>query len=86
MGSDQMKVKATVYSKSDDYNDTIYQLVKIKNKNCFSVSNLDECPEDATIGRDLFAANDYLDAVQFGMKLAKQGYDDIEVEEKEADE
>lgn len=81
-----MKIKAIVYSKSDNYDGTTYQLVKIKNKNCFSVSNLDECPEDAIIGRDLFDANDYLDAVEFGMKLAKQGYDGIEVENKESDE
>ena len=47
-------------------------------KRLFSVSNLSECPEDAIIGRDLFDASDYINAVRFGMELAKNGYDDIE--------
>lgn len=45
----------------------------------FCVSNLNECPEDAIIGRDLFTADDYIEAVKFGMKLRADGYDDIEV-------
>lgn len=44
----------------------------------FSVYNLCECPEDAIIGRDLFDAQDYINAVKFGMKLAQNGYNDIE--------
>lgn len=43
----------------------------------FSVCNLDECPEDAIIGRDLFDATDYLQALRLGIKLAKAGYDDV---------
>ena len=46
----------------------------------FSVYNLSECPEDAIIGRDLFDGSDWVEAVRYGMELAKQGYDGIEVE------
>jgi hypothetical protein len=38
------------------------------------------------IGRDLFDADDYLKAIKFGMNLAKQGYDDIQIEFKKSDE
>ena len=44
----------------------------------FSVSNLNECPEDAIISRDLFDAEDYIKAVKYGITLAQQGYTDVE--------
>ncbi len=81
-----MKIKAIVYSVSDNYNDTVYQLVKINDRKCFSVCNLSNCPEYAMIGRDLFDADDYLKAIKFGMNLAKQGYDDIQIEFKKSNE
>lgn len=63
---------------SSDYY-TEYQHVKDeRGKVEFSVHNLAECPEDAIIGRDLFDARDWLNAVKYGMELAKQGYDEIE--------
>ena len=43
----------------------------------FSAWNLNECPEDAVIGRDLFDEKDFIKAVKLGMELAKQGYDDV---------
>lgn len=43
----------------------------------FSAWNLNECPEDAVIGRDLFDEKDFIKAVRLGMELAKQGYDDV---------
>lgn len=46
-------------------------------KHMFSVYDLTECPEDATIYRDLFNSADYLSAVQYGIELAKQGYDEV---------
>lgn len=56
-----------------------YQRVKDEDgKVVFRVWNLAECPEDAIIGRDLFNASDWIDAVKYGMELAKQGYDEIE--------
>lgn len=47
-------------------------------KRIFWVNNLCECPEDAIIGRDLFDASDFINAVEYGMNLAKLGYTDIE--------
>ena len=44
----------------------------------FDVYDLTECPEDATIGRDLFTAHDFIKAVRYGIELAKQGYDEVE--------
>ena len=48
----------------------------------FSCSNLDDCPEDAIIGRDLFDGYDYIKALKLGMKLAEEGYTEIELETK----
>lgn len=48
----------------------------------FFVQDLWDCPEDACIGRDLFNAPDFLEAIRFGMDLARKGYDDIEVIEE----
>lgn len=43
----------------------------------FSARNLNECPEDAIFGRDLFDELDFIKAVKLGISLAKQGYDDV---------
>lgn len=43
--------------------------------------DLDECPEDAVIGRDLFDASDYINAIRFGFRLANVGYDEIVIKE-----
>lgn len=51
-----------------------------KGKVIFQVMDLTFCPEDATIYRDLFSANQYIDTLKLGMQLAQRGYDDIEVE------
>lgn len=44
----------------------------------FHVYNLDEYPEDAIISRDLFSSSQYLQAVRYGIELAKQGYSQVE--------
>lgn len=44
----------------------------------FNVYNLIDYPEDALISRDLFSASQYLEAVRYGIELAKQGYDEVE--------
>lgn len=46
----------------------------------FSAYNLNECPEDAIIGRDLFDAYDYIGALNKGIELAKMGYDSVTAE------
>lgn len=76
------------YSESkDDYEDIRGQeLYNEIEKINFSVYNLADCPEDAIIGRDLFTADDYIDALHKGMELAKKGYTDIEINEIESEE
>lgn len=49
----------------------------------YSVSNLWDCPEDACIHRDLVSAYEWLEAVQLGMTLAREGYDEINIEDIE---
>ena len=51
----------------------------------FTAYNLCEYPEDATVNRDLFNGDDYLDAIQLGMELAREGYTSIEVTDIEED-
>ena len=43
----------------------------------FGACNLNECPEDAIIGRNLFDAYDYIRALNKGIELAKMGYDQV---------
>lgn len=45
----------------------------------YSVCNLNECPEDAIIVRDLFSAEDYINTLKLGMQLQEKGYTDIEI-------
>lgn len=76
------------YSESkDDYEDVRGQELYNEIENIdFYVYNLTDCPEDAIIGRDLFTADDYIDALHKGMELAKKGYTDIEINEIESEE
>ena len=76
------------YSESkDDYEDVRGQELhnEIEKIN-FSVYDLADYPEDAIIGRGLFTADDYIDALCKGMELAKKGYTDIEINEIESEE
>lgn len=52
----------------------------------YTVCDLYECPEDATIDRDLFSGDEYIEAIELGMDLAKEGYTEIEVEDVPFDE
>lgn len=54
-------------------------------KFAFTAYDLCECPEDATLDRDLFNGYDYLDAIRLGMELAREGYTSIEVTDIEED-
>lgn len=47
----------------------------------FKAYDMCECPEDATLSRDLFDGEDYIRAIKLGMKLANLGYDSIEVKD-----
>lgn len=67
-------------TEKDEYGCIEAQTVYDGNDELFNVYNLSECPEDATISRDLFSASQYLEAVRYGMDLAKQGYTEVEYE------
>ena len=59
--------KVKVIEEIDDYIDEIrYQEVLMY-----------ECPKDATIERDLVSAFEYIDILNAGIELAKQGYDKV---------
>jgi hypothetical protein len=73
-----MKKILNLYVEQSYYYGVTYEQVSDEGKNIFSVYNLNECPEDAIIGRDLFDAYDYIRAVRYGIELAKQGYDEVE--------
>jgi hypothetical protein len=49
----------------------------------YFVQNLDQCPEDAIIYRDLFSAADFIATLKMGMELRDKGYEEIEVEWEE---
>jgi hypothetical protein len=77
-----MKKILNLYVEESDFEGITYEEVSDGNKSLFTVSNLDECPEDAIIRRSLFDAYDYLKAVRYGIELAKQGYDEVEYVEE----
>jgi len=45
-----------------------------------------DCPEDATLSRDIPDAYEWLEGVRYGMELAKQGFDAVEFDVTEVDE
>ena len=72
--------KIYITTEKDDYDDIVYsELTGEDDSIKYCVSNLNECPEDAIIGRSLFDTLDYVEALRIGMALAKDGYTDIEV-------
>nr|DAU16626.1 MAG TPA: hypothetical protein [Caudoviricetes sp.] len=40
--------------------------------------NMEDCPEDAIIGRGLHHLDSFIDGIKFGIEIAKQGYEGIE--------
>lgn len=74
-----MKKKILDLYEERNYYGPTYQEISDEENLLFTVSNLSEYPEDATINRDLFSAQQYIKAVKYGIKLAKQGYDDVEL-------
>lgn len=71
----------------DSYGECYFQkLWSEDGKIQYSVSNLCECPEDATIDRDLVSANEIVDFIELGMKLAEKGYNKISIEEVKEDD
>lgn len=74
-----MELQLKVFEEIDEYEDEVrYQEINNKDNDIkFSVHNMDFCPEDAIISRDLFSANDYINALNKGIELAKKGYDKV---------
>lgn len=40
--------------------------------------DMEDCPEDAIIGRGLHHLDSFIDGIKFGIEIAKQGYEGIE--------
>ena len=77
-----MKYPMTLTSFFDDYEYLYCQELEWDYDNFkgnYRVCNLTDCPEDAIITRDLFSADDFIEAIRFGMNLAKKGYTDIDL-------
>ena len=77
-----MKLHVKVSEECDRWGDVYRQKVicaEVPDVN-YSVCDLCDCPEDAIIYRDLVSAYDYIDILKLGMRLAFDGYTDIEVE------
>ena len=76
------------YYQETEYDDDYINYQEISNNEeniSYYVRNLNECPEDAIIGRDLFDVDDYVKALKLGMELAKKGYTDIKIKENEGE-
>lgn len=71
----EKELKVVVNYEEEDYY-TKYQELSCdaEPKVKYSVWNLNECPEDAYIDRSLFSADQYIEALNLGIKLAQKGY------------
>lgn len=79
-------LKLKLMEKIDDYDECYFQeLWSEDEKVHYSVSNLWECPEDATIDRDLVSAYEIVNFIELGMKLAEKGYNKISIERIKVD-
>ena len=80
-----LKVKLEEYI--DEYGDCYGQELWSEDENIhYRVSDLCECPEDATINRDLVSAYEIVDFIELGLKLAEKGYNKISIEEVKEDD
>lgn len=76
--SDKVK-HLKVIEENDEYGSLHAQMVEDEDGNeLYCVCNLTDCPEDAVIYRDLVSASQWIGAVEYGMRLARQGYTSIE--------
>lgn len=77
--------KVKFYREEEDGYDVYHRIEDVTKapdiKLSFHASDLCECPEDATLYRNLFNGWEYIDAIKTGMKLSNLGYDSIEVED-----
>lgn len=63
---------------NEDYENHYHRIWSETKDDEFNISffayDLTDCPEDATLTRDLFTGNEYIEALRLGMKLAQAGY------------
>lgn len=65
----------SLHEVGNDYDDWYGEYLTSHDGNMlYSVRNLTDCPEDAVIWRDLFSCSNYIDAINFGIKLGREGY------------
>jgi len=53
---------------------------KKERREIYHAQNLNECPEDAILARDILDAYGAIDLIMYGMRLANDGYDAVAVD------
>lgn len=68
-----MELKVKVYYTKECGDITSEDIYNKEHGIHFSVYNLTECPEDATVSRSLFSGEQYIRALNKGIELAQKG-------------
>lgn len=75
-----MKIKRLLIVTSSCYDISTESLYDVdSHKLLYSISDMWDCPEDATIDRALPSAHDAINLIQLGIKYHIEGYDRIEI-------
>lgn len=82
---EEPKTKVFYVKEENNWESESQELLDEKGNLIYDVYDLTGCPEDATIHRCLFSAYDYIEAVRYGMHLARQGVMEIKVEDYNKD-
>ena len=76
-----------LYDEEDEYNRCSQEIIDPDHEvSGYFVQDLWDCPEDATVSRDLVSAHQWLRFVNEGIQLAKMGYDRAVLVEREREE
>ena len=76
-----------LYDEEDEYNRCSQEVIDPDREvSGYFVQDLWDCPEDATVSRDLVSAHQWLMFVNEGIQLAKMGYDRAVLVEREREE
>ena len=82
-----MKTKRLLIVTSYYYDISTESLYDVdSHKLLYSISDMWDCPEDATIDRALPSARDAINLIQLGIKYHTEGYDKIEIARARTDE
>ena len=75
-----MKTKRLLIVTASRYDINTQQLYDVDSQELlYSISDMWDCPEDATIDRALPSAHDAINLIQLGIKYHTEGYDKIEI-------